>query len=1114
MKKITQNLRWLVTLLAMIVCMGAWGQETGTITFGNNGTKINSDSVTGNDNKGNTWTITTAGTTSYTQSTNYSQVGSSSKPATSITFTTTLANDVTITSFSAKFGGNNGTAGTVTLKVGDTTVGTGSLNAANDVTVSSTTSATGKVITVTVTGISKGVKCYNITYTYGSGSQQIVSAPTFSLDGGTYTKAQSVTLSCATEGATIYYTTDGNDPTTNSPQYTEPISITETTTLKAIASKGTETSSVATATYTILSPLTIAEARAQETGDVITSGIVTSFSTANSGNTAYIQDATAGICVYGNVNLTVGDEISVQGALTTYRGLLEITNPTCNVISSGKTVTPTVKTIAEINSDNTLQGILVKIENATVTAINGQSTTIEQDGNSIVVRGISGVDYAVDDVITLTGNVGCFDNAQIANPTDVTVTKDLTPKIVVSKTSIELTAAEKEGTINVEYSNVDEADIQFVAADGTTSATYDWIMAEINAEGNIDYIVEKNTGAEARTAYFKVYGLDNAANYVYSELITISQDAPVADYATLPFEFDGGSSAIAATQGLTQDGLGGDYGSSPKLKFDGTGDYVVLHFNERPGTLSFDIKGNSFSGGTFTVQTSEDGETYTDLETYSDLGSTQSEEFKNLGENVRYIKWIYTEKVSGNVALGNIKLKKYVAPEPYTLTVTPNDNAEIFVFYNDPDNNWPDIQSGDEVLAGSEVMVSVSAVDGYVVESVSVTDGEGQKVELTEEEEGISWTFTMPSNNVTVSCTVKEFVPAEESTFVKVTSTKDITDGEYLIVYEGANVAFDGSLESLDAVGNTIDVNIEDNTITCTDAATFTIDVTNGTLKSASGYYIGVTTNENGLKQKEETDTYTHNFSIDNNGNAVIAAVFEGSTMTLRYNSANNQTRFRYYKSGQQAIQLYKKVVEEPETVTVPGTLAAGKFATRIYPFAPKPIEGIVFYSCEGMQEGKATTLALKEVETPEANTPYILENTTEADIDITQTGVDTHEGDTYTAGLLTGVLKAEPEKILGDEYYVLQTQNGKQAFYVANNYSIDVPQYRAYLTVPTDVAGNVKALSLGGDDATAINALDALTSGAYEGIYTVDGVKLNRVEKGVNILKMADGTTRKVIVK
>ena len=159
--------------------MGAQG-TTGTINFGSasGSTKIEgkyssgSGTVTytdtGTDSQGNTWTITTVtkNDKSFTQNAAYSQIGASSKPVTSITFTTTLANDVNITAFSAKFGGFSGTAGTITLKVGDTSVGTGSLNASSDVTVSSTSSAVGKVLTVTVTGISKGVKAYYISYTY------------------------------------------------------------------------------------------------------------------------------------------------------------------------------------------------------------------------------------------------------------------------------------------------------------------------------------------------------------------------------------------------------------------------------------------------------------------------------------------------------------------------------------------------------------------------------------------------------------------------------------------------------------------------------------------------------------------------------------------------------------------------------------------------------------------------------------------------------------------------------------------------------------------------------------------------------------------------------------
>lgn len=142
------------------------GETTGTITFGSSDVKINDASVTGDDDLGNEWTITTVGTDSFTSNAAYYQVGSSKKPAESITFTTTLPSPVNITSMSAKFGGFSGTAGTVALKVGDTTIGTGSLNASNDVVISSTSTASGTVLTVTVTGISKGVKAYYISYTY------------------------------------------------------------------------------------------------------------------------------------------------------------------------------------------------------------------------------------------------------------------------------------------------------------------------------------------------------------------------------------------------------------------------------------------------------------------------------------------------------------------------------------------------------------------------------------------------------------------------------------------------------------------------------------------------------------------------------------------------------------------------------------------------------------------------------------------------------------------------------------------------------------------------------------------------------------------------------------
>ena len=139
---------------------------TATMAFGTNNIKINSASVTATDSENNTWTITTTGTSSFTQHADCSQVGSSKYPASTITFTTTLSNNALVKNMSAKFGGYSGTLGTVKLMVGDTVIGSGNLNGTNDVNVSSNSTATGTVLTITLTNIDKGVKVYDISVSY------------------------------------------------------------------------------------------------------------------------------------------------------------------------------------------------------------------------------------------------------------------------------------------------------------------------------------------------------------------------------------------------------------------------------------------------------------------------------------------------------------------------------------------------------------------------------------------------------------------------------------------------------------------------------------------------------------------------------------------------------------------------------------------------------------------------------------------------------------------------------------------------------------------------------------------------------------------------------------
>jgi hypothetical protein len=77
-------------------------------------------------------------------------------------------------------------------------------------------------------------------------------APVASPASGTYDTAQAVTLTTATTGASIYYTTDGTDPLSTSPLYTAPVAIAENATLKAVTvKKGLKDSAVTKEAYTI-----------------------------------------------------------------------------------------------------------------------------------------------------------------------------------------------------------------------------------------------------------------------------------------------------------------------------------------------------------------------------------------------------------------------------------------------------------------------------------------------------------------------------------------------------------------------------------------------------------------------------------------------------------------------------------------------------------------------------------------------------------------------------------------------------------------------------------------------------------------------------------------------
>lgn len=146
-----------------------------------------------------------------------------------------------------------------------------------------------------------------------------------------------------------------------------------------------------------------------------------------------------------------------------------------------------------------------------------------------------------------------------------------------------------------------------------------------------------------------------------------------AAQAVLPtsFGFD-----TATPTGWTQNlGNNGNltYGGGPSglaARLDATGENVVLFFAEEPGALTYYIKGSVGAGnttwsGTFTVEESANGTTYTPLRTFNSGGLDVS--VYNLFTDTpqpttRYIRWFFTNKISGsNVALDEINLAQPTA---------------------------------------------------------------------------------------------------------------------------------------------------------------------------------------------------------------------------------------------------------------------------------------------------------------------------------------------------------------------------------------------------------------------------------------------------------------------
>ena len=328
---------------------------------------------------------------------------------------------VQFTAASSKYGG------TVTANSGSITV--------NGLTQTWEGSTTSLIITATGSQIRTAsiVVTYTTTGEGGGEETKTVSPPTFDpADGAIFTGATlPVTISTATEGATIHYTiNDGAEQTGASPVS---VNVTETTTIVAYATlDGYENSANSTATYTKVTPISIAEAKAAYDAagaDVeVVIDLAGAVVTANYSNGKYvfIQDDEAGIYVYGSSVSYPAGTMFTGGRMTCistlYSGLHEITNAVfSDVLTTTTTVEPIVVTVAELNANfDTYEGRYVKLE-----GVNLSGTTITQGEDVYAIYNrfsIALEDAAVCDVLgVVTCNIKNGEKILQIFPTEIIV---------------------------------------------------------------------------------------------------------------------------------------------------------------------------------------------------------------------------------------------------------------------------------------------------------------------------------------------------------------------------------------------------------------------------------------------------------------------------------------------------------------------------------------------------------------------------------------------------------------------------------------------------------------------------------------------------------------------
>ena len=564
----------------------------------------------------------------------------------------------------------------------------------------------------------------------------VVDAPTIS-GNESFIGSTQVTIT-AQDGASIYYTTDGTDPTVQSSPYTGPFTVTETTTVKAIAELEGTLSSVASKTFTATPTVaTITEFNALADNTVVgfSSDLV---AVAQHGQYLYAQDDDKGILIYGSIGQTyqLGDIIPAgfTGTKTTYKGAPEMTNPAGFTASTltPVTLTPIELTPSQVNLYNfgryaVIKGatiangkIVVADQNVTCyTNTLGISLPDNYDGKTYDIVGVCGY-YNAPQFLPLSFTevegstypdyylVGSFNmNGEdwVLNDEHFKFTRDISGNYYLN--DVELPDAVSFKVIKVEngtttwYGGTDSGDYQVKADHHTDMGMFAGKTTNyyMSAGGICDFVVSTN------------------------QTLTVNKDAQLFMKGT----YSNDDWATKSPLTLTEDG------------------WTITMALEAQAAFGFVDEWNTWKGGS--------GIELSGTNLGAELNLTDNGNF-NVPEASTYLITINPERTKIVVNMLGTPRNVYIDENLVNgnVTASPNEN----------------------IMAGETVTLTATPADGYVLDHFTVMAGE-TPVEVTDFN-----TFVMPNSDVVVGAEFKPFVKA--TTFKLATSVDQLENGKQILI--------------------------------------------------------------------------------------------------------------------------------------------------------------------------------------------------------------------------------------------------------------------------------------------------------------------------------------------